>query len=264
MSSVLPFDFDGDAVRVVMREDEPWFVAKDICGVLSIGKHRDAVSRLEDDERGSVVVDTLGGSQKVSAVSESGLYALIFTSRKPEARRFRKWVTSEVLPAIRRQGRYEAAGHAGAIPSASLRLKPALRAQAMHTAVQTAKLGDGCEEDVKRLYAEFCHLFSAKSDPAGEPHGPSDGPGELVREFIAAHYEVVDVVRGTMPRRLKTQAIHLYKRFVDWCREEQGIERDAVPSHNTFGRHLKQVPGVVQVSPTSRVFYNLVPTAGGD
>lgn len=85
---------------------EPWFVAKDVCQVLGIEKYRDAVSRLDEDERESVLVDTLGGIQKMTAVSESGLYSLIFQSRKAEARKFRKWVTSEVLPNIRKKGYY--------------------------------------------------------------------------------------------------------------------------------------------------------------
>ena len=100
------FNPGNQPVRVETIGGEPWFVAKDVCDALTIENHRDAVGRLDDDERGSVVVDTLGGRQSVSAVNESGLYNLIFQSRKPEARKFRKWVTSEVLPAIRRTGGY--------------------------------------------------------------------------------------------------------------------------------------------------------------
>lgn len=97
----------GREVRV--RTDErgaPWFVAKDVCDVLGIVKYRDAMSRLEEDEGSLVMVDTLGGRQEMAAVSESGLYHLIFMSRKPEAQAFRRWVTREVLPAIRREGFY--------------------------------------------------------------------------------------------------------------------------------------------------------------
>ena len=103
---VFNFSQEKAPIRVSLINNEPWFVAKDVCEILGIGKHRDAVSRLDEDERGSVLVDTLGGRQCVSAVSESGLYRLIFQSRKPEARKFRKWVTSEVLPSIRRKGYY--------------------------------------------------------------------------------------------------------------------------------------------------------------
>ena len=103
---VFNFSQEKAPVRVQMVSGEPWFVAKDVCQVLGIEKYRDAVARLDEDERESVLVDTLGGTQKMSAVSESGLYSLIFQSRKAEARNFRKWVTSEVLPSIRRKGYY--------------------------------------------------------------------------------------------------------------------------------------------------------------
>ena len=94
-------------VRVVTTENgEPLFVAKDVCDILGITKHRDALSRLDDDERGSVRVDTLGGVQEVGAITEGGLYTLIIRSDKPEAKPFRKWVTSEVLPSIRKHGAY--------------------------------------------------------------------------------------------------------------------------------------------------------------
>lgn len=110
-AEIIPFDFEEQAVRVVMRDGEPWFVANDVCRVLEIGNPRDAVARLDDDERDSVgIADAIGRERETNAVSESGLYALIFTSRKAEAKRFRKWITAEVLPAIRRHGRYEMPG----------------------------------------------------------------------------------------------------------------------------------------------------------
>lgn len=106
MSAVIPFSFEDHDVRVLTREGEPWFVLADVCAVLEIAYHRDAAARLDEDERGSVVVDTLGGPQETVAINESGLYNLIFTSRKAEAKRFRKWVTAEVLPSIRKTGNY--------------------------------------------------------------------------------------------------------------------------------------------------------------
>ncbi len=106
MSAIIPFDFETNAVRVVMVGSEPVFVAADVCRVVEISKYRDAVAQLDEDERVSVLVDTLGGHQTMTGVTESGLYALIMMSRKPSAKRFRKWVTAEVLPAIRRDGAY--------------------------------------------------------------------------------------------------------------------------------------------------------------
>lgn len=93
-------------VRVVMRNNDPWFVAKDIAECLEISNVSDACSRLDDDEKAIGKADTLGGSQDLLIISESGLYTLIMRSNKPEAKQFRKWVTSEVLPSIRKTGKY--------------------------------------------------------------------------------------------------------------------------------------------------------------
>ena len=97
-------------IRTVMVDGDPWFVAKDVCEALDITNSRDAVARLDDDEKGVVSTDTLGGTQELSAVNEPGLYTLILGSRKPEAKAFRRWITHEVLPALRRTGRYAAPG----------------------------------------------------------------------------------------------------------------------------------------------------------
>ncbi|MDG4549879.1 MAG: BRO family protein [Candidatus Contendobacter sp.] len=106
-SPIVSFNFVAQSVRVVMRGDEPWFVAADVCAVLDIAETHRALARLDDDEKGRHTMTTPGGNQDLSIINESGLYALILTSRKPEAKKFKKWVTSEVLPALRRTGRYE-------------------------------------------------------------------------------------------------------------------------------------------------------------
>jgi len=103
----LPLQFEGRQVRIVTDDAGiPWFVAADVCAALGVGNSRDAFARLDDDERGVVSTDTLGGRQSMAAVNEPGLYSLILSSRKTEAKRFKRWVTHEVLPAIRRTGRY--------------------------------------------------------------------------------------------------------------------------------------------------------------
>lgn len=100
------FVFNNVKIRTAIIDDEPWFVAKDVCEVLRIADHTTATRDLENDEKGTHSMRTLGGNQTVLIVNESGLYALIFKSRKPEAKAFRKWVTSEVLPTIRKTGGY--------------------------------------------------------------------------------------------------------------------------------------------------------------
>ena len=93
-------------IRVIMRCAEPWFVAKDACDCLEIVNASQACQTLDEDEKGIYKVYTLGGSQDMMLISESGLYTLVMRSNKPEAKVFRKWVTSEVLPSIRKTGGY--------------------------------------------------------------------------------------------------------------------------------------------------------------
>lgn len=98
-------------VRTRIINDESWFVGKDVCNALGFANHKDALSRLDSDERDGVgITDPMGRSQEVTVINESGLYHLIFQSRKPEARAFRKWVTNDVLPSIRRTGSYSSTG----------------------------------------------------------------------------------------------------------------------------------------------------------
>lgn len=100
------FNYNDREVRTVQKDGEPWFVLKDVCAILGIGNSRMASDRLDTDEKGVSQIDTLGGKQEMTVINESGLYNVILRSDKPEAKPFRKWVTSEVLPSIRKHGAY--------------------------------------------------------------------------------------------------------------------------------------------------------------
>ena len=105
------FLFGDLPVRVALGEDgEPWFVAADVCDGLGIDNHRNVLARLDGDEKDVHRMDTLGGPQEFAVINESGLYHAIFTSNKPMAQQFRRWVTHEVLPTIRRTGSYSVPG----------------------------------------------------------------------------------------------------------------------------------------------------------
>ncbi|WP_188260678.1 BRO-N domain-containing protein [Azospirillum tabaci] len=106
MNHITPLNFEGMTVRIIAMDGSPRFVLADVCHVLEIGNNRDAASRLDDDEKGVGIIDTPGGEQQLTIINESGLYSLILTSRKPAAKRFKKWVTAKVLPSIRKTGSY--------------------------------------------------------------------------------------------------------------------------------------------------------------
>jgi len=97
---------DESDFRAIDRNGEPWFVLSEVCDRLGIAQVASAARNLDSDEKGVLTVHTLGGDQKKTVINESGLYSLILSSRKPGAKRFKKWITSEVLPSIRKTGSY--------------------------------------------------------------------------------------------------------------------------------------------------------------
>lgn len=103
---VKTFTWSGHELRAVVVAGNPWFVAKDVCGMLGLGNPSKALRALDIDEKGITTGNTPGGKQALATINESGLYSLILRSRKPEAKAFKKWVTSEVLPSIRKTGQY--------------------------------------------------------------------------------------------------------------------------------------------------------------
>lgn len=111
MNTITPFEFPatGQRIRAALTDGEAWWVAADVAAVLDLGNPRSSLALLDDDEKGVHTMDTPGGRQNVTTVNESGLYSLILRSRKPEAKAFKRWITHEVLPAIRRTGSYNVA-----------------------------------------------------------------------------------------------------------------------------------------------------------
>ena len=100
------WNYESSEIRTVQVNGEPWFVLADVCKVLELSSPHKVAERLDGDEKGRNQIPTLGGVQEMAVVNESGLYTVILRSDKPQAKPFRKWVTSEVLPSIRKHGSY--------------------------------------------------------------------------------------------------------------------------------------------------------------
>jgi len=176
----------GTAIRVKWVDNEPLFVAKDVCDALEITQYRHAVKRLYDDETCVVVVHTNRGPREMAAVTESGLYHLIFMSRKPVAQAFRKWVSSEVLPAIRLQGFY-------ANPESRMRVRDYLAAREIDCSVHG--FGFSCASVCKRAgiapnmqrgrgHAYPVHILEKVALRKDAKRPPLAGSGKGVLEFI--------------------------------------------------------------------------------
>lgn len=206
------FGFNEQLVRVVDRDGGIWFVAKDVCTALEISNHKDAVSRLEADERDGVgITDPIGRSQTVTVISESGLYALIFRSRKPVAVQFRKWVTQEVLPAIRRTGAYQVPANdaeAEAVPPEELDAGERWRTGLQ--LVREARIVGG-RAAARRAWevAGLPDVFSAPETPVLLPMRGMSPDAQQVSEWIGERCELAP------GHRFRSR--DLYADYEAWC-----------------------------------------------
>lgn len=228
MNKIMPFMFGESVVRVITDENgEPWFVAKDVCRVLGLENNRDAVSSLDEDEK--ITVANPDGNPRAGiphryvVISESGLYALVFRSRKPQAREFSRWVRKEVLPALRKTGRYEVSGRQpvleppASFPPEALRLRPAMRQKLWRDALNTARLDDGGTPAALRWFAYLCGMVAAM------PPAPTPARDKVRAFFWQCCEQAQDyrVAAGT-----------LYGAFCRWCKE---TGQGDVPSMKAFG-----------------------------
>lgn len=137
MSAIQPFAFDDHLVRVVEIDSEPWFIGRDVCVVLGLENESRALARLDDDERrAGVPISDPSGTKFAIAISEPGVFRLIFTSRKPEAERFKRWLAHEVLPALRRNGFYSTGSAVSEYPEREEEIVFDLRASALNAAAR--------------------------------------------------------------------------------------------------------------------------------
>jgi len=197
------FRFSSQAVRVIVRDDEPWFVANDVCAALGLDNSRMATDRLDDDEKGVTSIDTLGGAQAMTVISESGLYSLVLASRKPEAKPFKKWVTSEVLPAIRKSGRYEVGE-----PLPAVVRSPRLEASMARMADSVATLAAGMQTMSTQLNVTSKYIGLLELNQAGTRKVTA----EVVREAKALHAQGMSMADIARILRVSRTAVSLVVR----------------------------------------------------
>ncbi|MGR3758160.1 MAG: BRO family protein [Tranquillimonas sp.] len=179
----LSFTFRGHDIRVLIDSaGNHWWIGRDVCAALELANSRDALANLAEDERGVERIDTLGGPQSVTTINEPGLYRLVFASRKPAAEAFKRWLAHDVLPALRRTGRYALA--AGA--SAARDLPP--DAEQWMALVRETRLTYG-KAAAARAWARspLPQVGLAGPDPSG---AELDGVDRLVRDFLQDRCEV--------------------------------------------------------------------------
>jgi prophage antirepressor-like protein len=230
-NNVMPFNYGDHLVRVIQdAAGAPWWVARDVCRVLSLSDVNKAVINLDDDEKGTNKVRTPGGEQNMIVVTESGLYTLIIRSNKPEAKPFRRWVTHEVLPSIRRTGTYAMPGMdpAGYMAGESAR-------KSGHLYFPMAKLVESADKYLEgRAALKALNYFTGmpvddlleelETKQRTARAGTLDGARDLVEGFLTDCCELSDAHR--------IPAADLYRAFAGWLRD-QGIVK--VITQKRFG-----------------------------
>lgn len=222
MNELKIFNYHENQIRTIQKDGEPWFILKDVCQVLGISKYRDVVDRLDADERAPVKVDTLGGAQEMIAVNESGLYNVILRSDKPEARPFRKWVTSEVLPSIRRHGAYmtpEALEAAIYDPDYLLRVITVLKEETdRRKALEAANASLSAENEIMAPKAEYFDQLCERNtltnfrETAKELGIP---PKKFVQYLIDKKYVYRDQRRKLLPYEQQNNGLFVVKEAVN-------------------------------------------------
>ncbi len=200
---IVPFEYGSYQIRSIEIENQPYFVAQDVCDVLGISNARDALNKsLDPDEKLMSKISTSGQSRETWLVNESGLYTLIMRSNKPEAKAFRKWVTSEVLPALRKTGSYSAPQHP---------YREVLRVATLAVAIVgsqnklAARLGISGGHMSSVFHPEQWHMVSAEMMGRVE-----QVCNHIVQHGIGYDRKTVDLLMQIKDTKLRTQ---LYDRF---------------------------------------------------
>ena len=181
--------YKNSPVRIVEKGGEPWFVAKDVCDILALGNPRSSIALLDEYERGVHSMYTPSGKQEMGIISEAGLYSLILRSRKPEAKAFKRWVTHEVLPSIRKTGAYLSPG----MSNEQVKALVATLEEEMYRRIQA-------ENRLAKLeaHAEELARSAIPATPFGELSQKTGRPRTcLVRNYLRSAQEVKKEHLGT-------------------------------------------------------------------
>lgn len=188
MNELQIFNFESTEIRTQLIDGEAWFVAKDVCDVLEISNSRDAVSRLDDDEKSSVGLTDGSQTRNYSIINEFGLYSLVLSSRKKEAKEFKRWMTHEVIPAIRKTGSYHSAMSQEDIMIATLETQKEIKQRLTNVTNDVENLKK--EIDLSRLQKSKLSQLVKKNVMAAIGGKKSNGY-QLYRVAVSEHWREI-------------------------------------------------------------------------
>ena len=216
MNGLKIFNFEENEVRTQLIDEEPWFVAKDVCDVLGISNSRQALTRLDDDEKADVILNDGSQNRNFSIVNEFGLYNLVLSSRKKEAKEFQRWVTHEVIPAIRKTGSYQIP--ISTDPMDALRLMFQATEQTQEKVREVDDRVIRLEEKIKLEPGEYAFigkLISRKVYQVGQERAYSMNKLQVRELFKALNKEVAEITGVKTRTQLKQKDFEKVIDFID-------------------------------------------------
>jgi len=266
-TGVVPLDFEGRNVRMVERDDVPWWVLADVCRAMDIANPSAVAARLDDDEKDTLkIAEGIAGNPNVTIVTEPGLYAVILQSRKPIARRFDRWLRHEVIPSIRKTGRYTTQFD-GAVILQQIDRRLATIERLTRTKRRTPNDAD------RRTASRFAKLHGG-SCPCCRRLDVVDGAGEIANNAQIDHFFQVDrislktswlicgechhkLTSGAMPREMCVGRFKAYQELLaEWLQEDTGplfsVEPDAEPQPSAVVQP-QSVAQPAKVSQTAKI-----------
>ena len=215
MNDLRIFNFENQEVRMQLIDDNPWFVGKDVTGVLGYSNSSDAISRhVFEEDKGVAIHDTLGGKQNLVVVNESGLYALVFGSKLESAVKFKRWVTKEVLPAIRKTGTYQIPKD----PMDALRLMFQATEQTQEKVNQVDARVIYLEQNVKLEPGEYTYIgksISRKVYQIGKERAYSMNRQQKDELFKAINKEIAEITGVRTRTQLRQKDYKKVIEFID-------------------------------------------------
>ena len=216
MNELAVFNFEENEVRTQLINEEPWFVAKDVCDVLGLSNSRQALVRLDDDEKADVILNDGSQNRNFSIVNEYGLYNLVLSSRKKEAKKFQRWVTHEVIPAIRKTGAYQMP--ISTDPMDALRLMFQATEQTQEKVNQVDERVFHLEENIKLEPGEYAYIgksISRKVYQIGKERAYSMNRQQKDELFKAINKEIAEITGVRTRTQLRQKDYKKVIEFID-------------------------------------------------
>lgn len=209
------FNFENQDVRTQLINDEPWFVGKDVAEVLGYERTADAIRvHVDEEDKGVCEIQTPGGTQWMNVINESGLYGLVFKSKLPTAKKFKRWVTSEVLPTIRKTGGYQVPQD----PMSALKLMFEATEQTKEEVQEVKERVGELEENVSLSPGEYGYigkLISRKVFQIGRDRSYNMNKSQKAELFKALNSEITSITGVRTRTQLKTKHFKQVVDFID-------------------------------------------------